>query len=86
MDPANEPPPVNLKPDKIPCMTPNCGKERKWKGVCASCYGQAKRLIDEEKTTWEELEQMGLVLLDSKPFYAAFKQKKSLLDNKEQKS
>lgn len=75
MDPANEPPPLNLTDP--PCMTPNCGKKRKWKGICPSCYGQAKRLIDEEKTTWEELEQMGLVLLDSKPFYAAFKQKKS---------
>lgn len=77
MDSANKLPPTNLIAQDLPCITHNCGKKRKWKGLCSSCYGQAKRLIDDNKTTWEELEQMGLVLLDSKPFYAAFKQKKS---------
>ena len=79
MDPANEPPPTNLTRQDPPCITPKCGKERKWKGLCPSCYGQAKRLIDDEKTSWEELEAMGLVLLDSKPFYAAFNEKKKLI-------
>lgn len=79
MDPANEQPPSNPAIHEPPCITPNCSKKRKWKGICPSCYGQAMRLIDEEKTTWEELEQMGLVLLDSKPFYAAFKEKKKRL-------
>ena len=48
MDDANLSPPNNQTATELPCMTPNCGKKRKWKGVCPSCYGQAKKLIDDE--------------------------------------
>lgn len=61
-------------PDTI-CITENCGKARKWKGLCSSCYGCARRLIDEGKATWDSLQTLGLVLIDDKPFIAAFKKK-----------
>lgn len=63
--------PVNL------CITPECGKERKWKGLCQSCYGVAKSLIEKNETTWQELADLGLVIEDVKPFAAAFRKKKS---------
>mgnify|MGYP001593750961 CR=1 FL=1 len=50
------------------CITPNCGKERKWKGLCNGCYGQAKKLIDSKETDWEELYLLGLCKLDYKAF------------------
>ena len=58
------------------CVTEGCGKERQWKGLCRSCYGQARRLIDENQTTWDELAIMGLIVPDDKPFKAAFLRKK----------
>jgi hypothetical protein len=58
------------------CLTPNCGKVRKWKGLCRSCYGQALQLIDKAITTWEELSEMKLVVIEKKAFYDAFESKK----------
>ena len=54
------------------CITPDCGKKREWKGLCRSCYGQARHLIDKGKTTWEDLAEMGLIIPDAKPFTALF--------------
>lgn len=56
------------------CMTEECDSPRKWRGLCDSCYAQAKTLIDRRETTWAELSDMGLVL---QPFRAAFIRKKS---------
>lgn len=64
-------------PPKPICKTAGCGKEKKWKGLCQSCYGQAKRLIEDNKTTWEELAKLGLIEQDFKPFYAAFEKAKA---------
>lgn len=64
------------KPVAGPCMTAECGKPRQWKGLCRSCYAQALRIIDQQETTWEELQEMGLCDLDHKPFTAAFFAKK----------
>lgn len=60
------------------CCVPDCNKEARWRGVCQSCYGQAKRLIDDGKTTWTELEEMGLAVPDvkNKPLLKAFLAKK----------
>ncbi len=65
----------NASPKK-PCITPNCVKPAEWKGLCRSCYGTARHLIDKEETTWEELHVMGLCELDAKPFLVAFLNKK----------
>jgi hypothetical protein len=51
------------------CITEGCGGERKWKGLCSSCYGQARKLITDKKVSgWDELEKMGLIVADHKPF------------------
>lgn len=60
------------------CVIPNCVEAAQWKGLCRSCYGQASRFIREEKTTWEELNNLSLAFIADKPFTAAFKLKKGL--------
>ena len=62
--------------EKLLCITPDCGKPAKWKGICGSCYGVANQLITEGKTTWDELAALGLAIIPDKPFMKAFKQKK----------
>lgn len=57
------------------CITEGCGKERKWKGLCQSCYGQAKQLMQKHNLQWDDLERMGLIIADDKPFVALFKRK-----------
>lgn len=67
------------RPEKPPapdCMTEGCDRKAQYNGICSSCYGQAKKLIDEEETTWEELEAMGMVKGKSKPFTLLFRKKK----------
>lgn len=56
-----------------PCIIKGCGKPRAEalkRGLCMGCHGKAKKLIADGKTTWENLEQLGL-----DPFTAAFKEK-----------
>lgn len=60
----------------VKCLTPDCKEDRRWKGLCSSCYGQAKRLIETEETTWDELEKLGLAELPGKAFTKAFKRRK----------
>ncbi len=65
------------------CLVPGCEKPRRWKGICQSCYGQAKRLIDSGKTTWEELQEMGLAELEGTPLLQAFNAIKKAQQKKE---
>lgn len=68
---------MSEKKQQPKCMTVECEKVAKWRGLCSSCYGQAKHLIDSKQVAdWEELEQMGLVEVQGKPFLKAFKLKK----------
>ncbi len=43
------------------CMSPSCTRPVYCRGVCRSCYYAARRLIKNEKTTWEDLEKRELV-------------------------
>jgi len=54
------------------CITPNCGKDARWKGLCQTCYGAAKRLIEEGKTTWPELQDLGLAIIPNELIRAEF--------------
>lgn len=58
---------MNIQTDDISkdktCLTPECGKPARWKGLCQACYGCAKTMIDREEVTWEELEAVGLAIL-----------------------
>lgn len=74
MPTMNEQLTTTLEPDI--CIISNCGKPRKWKGLCSKCYGEAKQLIDAQQTTWEELNTMGLCTIPATPFETAFKEAK----------
>ncbi len=58
------------------CFTPDCGEDAHWKCLCKSCYGQAKKLIDAEETTWEELCDLGLAMLPAQRFRQEFFKRK----------
>ena len=63
---------------KESCITPDCGKPRSWKGLCRSCHGVARNLIDSQQVTgWDELAEMGLVIPEGKPFKVAFLKRKA---------
>ena len=70
------------------CLTPNCGKKVERRGLCRSCYIQALRLIHTEKTTWMELQDMGLGLATkrSKQFMLAFLKKKQAMEASQEAS
>jgi hypothetical protein len=59
------------KPKQI-CMVPDCDSEARWKGICPKCYHQARTLIENKKTTWDELAEMGLCEIGSKKLLMAF--------------
>lgn len=52
----------NVSAGKL-CLVPDCGKAAKWKGLCQTCYGCAKAMIERNETTWEALEVLGLAVL-----------------------
>ena len=61
---------VGRKPTpEVPCLNPACtrtcgGSSRPnlggSRGLCAPCYNDALRLVKQGKTTWEEMERLGL--------------------------
>ncbi|MDE2469450.1 MAG: hypothetical protein KGL35_12065, partial [Bradyrhizobium sp.] len=51
----------NSAGDSPLCIVPDCTRPAKMRGVCASCYQNASKLIQRGGTTWEELERLGLV-------------------------
>lgn len=42
------------------CLTKGCGKEQYSRGLCASCYAVALRMIKAKKVTWELLVDRGM--------------------------
>lgn len=48
------------------CLMPDCSNApgADLKGLCTKCYPQAKKLVDKEETTWEQLAELGMVDLD----------------------
>lgn len=73
------------KTEAVPekCLTPGCDKKAKWKGICQRCYSVALNLIEKQETTWEELFDLGMCLLDEKPFYTEFRRRKKAAVAKE---
>lgn len=56
------------------CTTKKCGVEGKMRrGVCKYCYGAACKLVFKKKTTWEELEERGLVKPIKNPSTSPFR-------------
>lgn len=68
--------PMVTKKPKIRCRTASCHRFAvNSKNLCASCYQNARSLVLDKKTTWQELEELGLCSPKAKkvtPFLAAF--------------
>lgn len=47
--------------EKPPCRTPSCGKPSTLRGICPKCVHVVIVMIQEGRTTWDELEEMGLI-------------------------
>ena len=45
---------------KAICLTPGCGREGKIRALCGRCCTAARKAVKDGKTTWEQLEAMGL--------------------------
>jgi hypothetical protein len=75
---------VKVEGTAIPiCMVSGCGRPQvaSWKrGICGKCYHQAKKLIESNTTTWEELASMGLCLDEDKPLLVEFLRQKRILE------
>lgn len=66
-------PQIDTTPNR--CLTPGCINRQNRNGLCLKCYGQAKKLIEAGKTTWESLEEMGLAELGRSDFLKAFEER-----------
>ncbi len=42
------------------CTIPNCKRKALHRGLCRACLTSAKRAVQAGKTTWEELERLGI--------------------------
>ena len=42
------------------CLVPGCGREAKIRGLCGRCCTAARAQIKKGKTTWADLERLGL--------------------------
>jgi hypothetical protein len=52
--------PATAEKAKAVCLTPGCGREAHIRGLCNRCATGARKAIKDGKTTWEQLEAMGL--------------------------
>jgi len=62
---------------KIKCCVPECSGDRiAGRGLCAGCYTTARYLIRSGRTSWEQLEALGLATpkraINTSPLLKAF--------------
>lgn len=50
--------------DKIGCMTAECGKPARWRGLCQNCYQRLRKRVLVGELTWADAERAGLCLPD----------------------
>lgn len=43
------------------CKVRGCKNDSRARGLCVSCYGSANRMVHLGETSWEEMEQQGMV-------------------------
>lgn len=62
--------------DDVKCLTPKCTRTptENLKGLCMNCYSKAKQAVELGKTSWAELERLGLAANKKDPFDAALEQ------------
>ncbi len=60
------------------CLTPDCKSKTAadCKGLCMRCYSTAKKMVEAGRTTWGQLEQLGLIEMGKDAFTKAFEQKR----------
>lgn len=61
-------------PPNTTCLTPGClGRlaPANGRGLCMKCYASAKQAVKSGRTTWDILEEIGLVLRKEDPFTKA---------------
>ncbi|KKN38351.1 hypothetical protein LCGC14_0754260 [marine sediment metagenome] len=54
---------MSTKKPRPECTTPNCSRLQSGRGrdKCSTCYGAFARAVKRKQTTWDELEQKGLI-------------------------
>ena len=52
--------PAEAEKAKAICATPGCGREAKIRALCGRCCTAARKAVKDGKTTWEQLEKLGL--------------------------
>lgn len=69
LGPTKEPPkPAEQQPSGRKCMVPGCPKTVIYaRDLCRPCYHYAANLVRKKVTTWEELEDKGLVHYATRP-------------------
>ena len=69
--PATGPPPTPKapRPKRSRSVASGCGREAKIRGLCGRCCTAARAQIEKGKTTWADLERLGLA---AEPKKAAF--------------
>ena len=62
VEPANPEvtPEVKVEATKVLCLVPGCGREGKIRGLCGRCCTSARMQIKKGRTSWEQLEKLGL--------------------------
>lgn len=63
---------------KEPCMIEGCDRQATSRGLCSTCYKNAKDLVDTNKVSWKTLENMGMILPGKRaatPFLDSFEAK-----------
>ena len=63
------------------CMTPGCKGTSAMgcNGLCMTCQGNAQKLVETGKTSWEELTALGLIKSKVSSFEAEFLKRKEAL-------
>lgn len=78
---------MRAKTKKKWCFVKTCnGTSIVGRGLCSRCYPTARYLVRTGKTTWEELEKMGLAKpkrsINASPLFDAFRRIKSKAKSK----
>ena len=67
----------STQPGSKRCLVPECGNLAKWKGLCTTCYSEAKKLVETGQESWEHLASVGLAETNKSAFARALESKKA---------
>ena len=61
------------------CVVPGCSRPPRARGVCATCYASHRRAVAAGESTWELIEQAGLILPERKGIAARARQQAGIV-------